>query len=386
VKQLKYALRNILLRGWIRSWWIQIRARQLDKAYLHAITACESSVLLPIISPLAITRPTATLGRILFIGDCMWEEEQLIPGIRRICDVEVLNLNPALAGATDPKIGVISALAARAENRNTPDPDLILFYLRPSLLTEEVFSIIRKRWSCPLLGMNLDDRVEFFPYGILASGNDGYCHWARNFDLNLTSSLAAVDWYQARGAAAKYLPQGFHPDPRFDHPPSATTFKHDFSFVGSWKPERGKLISDLTSFGIQLEIFGNGWPNGRWVEEPQAIFRSSQINLGIGYALASARIANAKGRDIECPATGACYLTTYHWELAEMFEIGKEVLCYRNVEELIELYTYYSKRPDECIAIAQAAHHRAHAEHTWEKRLRKLFRDIGMQPDQSEHA
>ena len=30
------------------------------------------------------------------------------------------------------------------------------------------------------------------------------------------------------------------------------------------------------------------------------------------------------------PCVGACYLTTYHWELAEMFEIGKEILCYRN--------------------------------------------------------
>jgi spore maturation protein CgeB len=60
-----------------------------------------------------------------------------------------------------------------------------------------------------------------------------------------------------------------------------------------------------------------------------------------------------------------------------LFEIGKEVLCYRNVDELIELYSYYSKRPEACLKIAQAAHRRAHAEHTWKNRLRTLFREIG---------
>ena len=188
-----------------------------------------------------------------------------------------------------------------------------------------------------------------------------------------------MDWYHARNAAVRYLPQGFRPDPRFLHPPDRSDFEHPFTFVGSWKPERGALVEQLNALGMAPQLFGKGWINSRWAEDPQTIFRSSQINLGIGYALASAKIANAQGRDIECPAVGTCYLTTYHWELAEMFEIGKEVLSYRNVEELIEMLTYYGKRPDACLKIAQAAHRRAHAEHTWEKRLSVLFRQIGFQ-------
>lgn len=381
VKQLRRALSCLLLRGWLRNWWVQKRANQLENAYLQAITTCKpptskTNIILP-----DVTRSASkSLKRILFIGDCMWEESQLFPEIRKICQLEVLNLNPFLAGAIDPKIAVVSALSTCDAGRNATEPDLILFYLRPSLLSEEAFSIIRRKWSCPLLGMNLDDRVEFFPYGLLASGNDGYCRWARHFDLNLTSSLTAFDWYKAQGAEATYLPQGFHPDPRFIAPPDKATFKHPFSFVGSWKPERSKLIDNLSHFGIQTEIYGSGWPSGHWVEDPAVVFRCSQINLGIGYALASARIANAKGRDIECPATGACYLTTYHWELAELFEIGKEVLCYRNVEELIELHSYYSQRPEACLAIAQAAHRRAHREHTWESRLRRMLSELGFNP------
>lgn len=350
----------------------------MDAAYLSAIRPNNKILSEPPVRYARNSSPlTASLRRILFIGDCMWENEQLFPAICKICDLDVLDLRQSLPQATHPAQAVVSAIGEYAASSTARDPDLILFYARPSLLSEEVFSLIRRRWSCPLLGMNLDDRVEFFPYGILKSGNDNYARWIQSFDINLTSSLAAMDWYRERGAEVRYFPQGFCPDSRFVTPPSDSNFRHRFSFVGSWKPERGNLIEQLRQHGITPEIFGKGWQDGQWIADPATVFRGSQLNLGIGYALASARIANAKGRDIECPATGACYLTTYHWELAEMFEIGKEVLAYRSVEELIELYSYYSKRPDACLAIAQAAHRRASAEHTWENRLRNLFRALG---------
>ena len=151
--------------------------------------------------------------------------------------------------------------------------------------------------------------------------------------------------------------------------PNSGPMGDPFTPMGAWGVPAINTLLLLTS-GVTLT-----WAHWGLIKN-----KRSQLNLGIGYALASARIANAKGRDIECPGTGACYLTTYHWELAEMFEIGKEVLCYRNVEELIELHSYYGKRPDACLAIARAAHRRAHAEHTWEMRLRALVRDLGLNP------
>jgi spore maturation protein CgeB len=60
-----------------------------------------------------------------------------------------------------------------------------------------------------------------------------------------------------------------------------------------------------------------------------------------------------------------------HWEL------GAEILCYRNIEELIEMYSWYGKRPEVCLKIAQAAWRRAVAEHTWERRFRKIFEQSG---------
>lgn len=378
MSKLRQIIRNIFLKGCVARWWFLRRAKQIDDAYLNAISDTEPCNASLYFNSKPSIRTSSSLKRLLFIGDCMWEQEQLFPGIRKICALDVLDLHPFLQTASNPSCGVITALQSYALDKSR-EPDVIIFYARPAILSEEAFSIIRQRWSCPLFGMNLDDRVEFFPYGILKSGNDNYARWVRSFDVNLTSSLTALDWYARSNAQAHYLPQGFCPSPRFATPPDKVDFHHRFTFVGSLKPERCDLISNLKRYGIHPEIFGKGWPHGQWIEDPLSVFRTSQLNLGIGYALASARIANAKGRDIECPATGACYLTTYHWELAEMFEIGKEVLCYRNVEELIELYTYYSKRPENCLRIARAAHRRAHEEHTWEKRLRDLFGDLGFQ-------
>ena len=124
-------------------------------------------------------------------------------------------------------------------------------------------------------------------------------------------------------------------------------------------------------------LLGQGWPDAEWVTDTNAIFRASQINLGLG--LATPNLATIKNRDFECPGVGACYLTTYNWELANWWDIGKEILCYRNVEELIEILAWYRNRPEDCLKIAQAAWRRSLNEHTWEKRFRKVFRAAGFQ-------
>jgi spore maturation protein CgeB len=102
------------------------------------------------------------------------------------------------------------------------------------------------------------------------------------------------------------------------------------------------------------------------------------MTLGIGFASPSKVLTTLKTRDFECPGSGACYLTTFNWELALHYEIGKEILCYRSVEEIVELFSFYRRRPDECWRIAQSAYRRCINEHTWEKRFRKLFEEVGI--------
>lgn len=319
------------------------------------------------------------LRQILLIADCMWEQQDLVPELGRIAPTRVLDLHPQLKDSTPgPAQSEIVAETVRAfaSGFAGPAPDAILFYARPGLLSDEVFHVLRKRWACPLLGMNLDDKFQFFPYGIFRGGVDNYQRWARQFDLNITNCLPATDWYRERGLPCVYAPHGIHHPAGLTEPASAN-FKYEFGFLGSIKPERKLIVEQLNQAGVTINLFGAGWPQSQWVDNPNTVFRSTQINLGIGFASPSLALTTVKGRDFECPGAGACYLTTYNWELPQHFELGREILCYRSIEELIELYSYYRRRPEDCLKIARAAWRRCQAEHTWEKRFRRVFREAG---------
>ena len=226
--------------------------------------------------------------------------------------------------------------------------------------------------------MNLDDKTTFFDYGVFSAGNDNYRRWVGKFDLNLTSTLGAVDWYREAGGACLYSPAGVNLPDDFPSPRLDTQFQYVLSFVGSARLERQAFINQLHTFNVPINVFGGGWPEGGWTQNPRTIYRSSQMNLGIGFSTATQAQTSLKARDFECPGVGACYVTTYNWELVNHYELGKEILCYRTVEELVEIFAYYRQRPQHCLKIAQAAFRRARAEHTWRKRFENIFRELGL--------
>ena len=370
-------LARLVLHGPLLDWWTIRRGGQVDSAYRAELVdqltvPCKTK-------PLPMFPGRARIRQILFIADCLWEQNDLVPELARIAETRLLNLRSGLKNmqeSHEARAAVIEAVRRFAEANGALAPDVILLYLRPGLLSDEVFEVLRRSWKCPLFGMNLDDKMEFFPNGIFACGNHNYQHWAKKFDLNITNCLPATDWYRALDLPCLYSPQGVHLTPDLTLPTSCD-FKYKLSFLGQVKVERKFVVNQLQRAGVHIELFGRGWPGSQWVENPNSVFRDSQINLGIGFASPSFTLTTVKGRDFECPGAGACYLTTYSWELALHYDLGKEILCYRSIEELIEMYVWYSKRPEECLKIAQAAWRRCAAEHTWEKRFRKIFQRTG---------
>lgn len=378
-RRIRNLVRGLVLRGPLLAWWTARRARQWERAYRAELARIHSN---PVpVGPAPAFSAKTSLRTIAFIADGMWEERDLVPEMRKIAEVVFLDLGPALKVRPRdqaPCEAVEAKLRAFAQEQNLLSPDLILFYARPALLSEAAFHVLRQRWHCPLFGMNLDDKFEFFHYDVFSGGLDNYQKWAKYFDLNLTSCLPAGDWYRQLSLPCLYVPQGVH-IPEGLAPPSSADFRYRFSFVGSQKPERKRIVEQILEAGIPLELFGGGWPKSQWVQEVREVFRTTQINLGIGFPTPSTTLTNLKNRDFECPGAGACYLTTYNWELPQYYELGKEILCYRTFEELLEMYYYYAARPENCLRIAQAAWRRCVNEHTWEKRFRGVFAQCGFQ-------
>lgn len=375
--RLRRWLAATILRGWLLERWVDRKIAKVENRYLCELlkrSQGKPSRRAPVLQAPRGPR------HLLVISDVQWEHKELVPELEKICPVTLLNLHPALtASANRPKAPeqvVAAALRDFVKQRPTAEPDVILFYARPALLSDESFDLLRRRYSCPILGLNLDDKVQYLEYATFSDRNDNYQKWAGRFDLNLTNVRAVLDWYQDSGFPVYYMPEGYHAKyPPLDQVPQ---YVHEIAFVGSWRGERAELFAQLESYGVPIEVFGYGWPRSKEGDAPEKIYRSSMMTLGIGFASPSKRLTTLKTRDFECPGSGACYLTTYNWELALHFELGKEILCYRSVDEIVELFSFYRRRPEECWKIAQAAYARCLHEHTWEKRFRKLFAESGV--------
>ena len=78
-------------------------------------------------------------------------------------------------------------------------------------------------------------------------------------------------------------------------------------------------------------------------------------------------------RVFDVPATGSFCLTDWREQIVNLFEPGKEVICYHSPEEAEEMIRRYLASPGERQAIANAARRRVLAEHTYERRITALL-------------
>ena len=77
-------------------------------------------------------------------------------------------------------------------------------------------------------------------------------------------------------------------------------------------------------------------------------------------------------RVFDVPATESFLLTDYREQMENLFEPGREIICYHSQEEAEALAREYLARPDARRAVALAARKRILAEHTYEHRIQTL--------------
>lgn len=377
IRKIRQRLAALLLRGSLLDWWLARKVVRLVDAYHQQLLRAVSPKR---VEPLpAMGVGVTKLRHLLFITDVYWEKRELLPELSRICEVTFVDMHHRLSPDASGFLHLPpdQAIAELSSHRGTRF-DAVIVYLQSAYQSIELLDFIRVTWKCPLLGLNLDCKVNYANYGLFQGRGGGYEDWAGAFDCNLTNALAMVDVYRAANFPCLYLPTGFHFDPQQCVRPVRAEYDYSLSFVGSRKPERQAVIEQLQKKGIDVQVFGGGWEGRPFMNDAWKVFHRSQINMGIGYNVPAQRITNLKNRDFECPGSGGCYLTNYDWELAGLYEIGREILCYRDLDEFVELYSHYIRRPEECLKIAQAGFDRCVREHTWEHRFRKVFGELGL--------
>jgi len=177
-------------------------------------------------------------------------------------------------------------------------------------------------------------------------------------------------------------------------------YKYDVTFIGGMNRTRKWIVGELIKRGIDVQCFGGGWDNGRVTyEEMEEIFLTSKISLNLSnstnydirYMMSSLKAflstiramslggknsSQTKARNFEIPVQGGFQLTDYVPTLEDYFQIGKEVVCYSNIDEAEELIKYYLSHEGEREEARIAGIRRARENHTFQHRIINFMEEL----------
>ncbi|PIR41646.1 MAG: hypothetical protein COV31_00200 [Candidatus Yanofskybacteria bacterium CG10_big_fil_rev_8_21_14_0_10_46_23] len=163
--------------------------------------------------------------------------------------------------------------------------------------------------------------------------------------------------------------------------------KYNTSFIGTHNnqlyPNREKYLNSIG--GLGLHIWGtDGWLStslkdcfhGRsYGDQRFEIYSNSKIVIDINWDIMPAE--GLSNRPFEACGAGALFMTDYVREdIKRVYEEGKEVVLFKNENELREKIEYYLKHDDERRNIALAGYRRTVADHTYMNRVKQLLDTI----------
>lgn len=221
---------------------------------------------------------------------------------------------------------------------------------------------------------------------------------SRNYDFVFTIDSAALEFYEKAGHKHAYqLPLATEPTIFKTKEKMEARFKSDICIVGYPYPERIqyiKLLLQNTNYNItivgrwkkSLYPFQNHPKlviHDRWVEPSVA----ADFYNGANIVLNTHRPSNLKqnknllgiegntinNRTYDVASCGSFQLIEYKEDLPSHFIEDKEIVSFRNDQELIEKIDHFMQAEDERQKIATNARKRVLKDHTFEHRLDKML-------------
>jgi len=259
-------------------------------------------------------------------------------------------------------------------------PDLIFFCLFSNQFEIETLEYLKSKYVT--INWFGDDQWRFDEFS---------SKYARHFSYCITTDKYAIPKYRKLGQDKVIYSQWAaiqtHQVPKFEQ------YQNDVVFIGAFHPYRKWFIDCLKKSSIDVKVYGNGWPNGSVsAEKMNDIYVSAKINLNIGnstsldirYLLSGIRpfinsirspknISQIKARNFEIPFFNGFQLTDYVPSIENYFDLGREIVCYKDVDEAVLLVKYYLENVDERESIKKAAHERAFKEHGYINRLKDVI-------------
>lgn len=225
------------------------------------------------------------------------------------------------------------------------------------------------------------------------------------------AARTSLNWFVESEAEARYrslgvpflrAPYALNPD----HLPDVSCAAPDRAlfFVGAANRFRIRAAALIRLAGADLQVRGWGWKEALEFEATRSAAPSALIKQAVRAAirkLLAARVGRhldysamldelrrsavilglneggtgpdghsyLKLRDLEFPGMGCCCLTQHHADLADIYDLGREIISFRTPWEAGRLAKDLARHPAECRAIGLRARTRVLGEHTWSARL-----------------
>lgn len=267
------------------------------------------------------------------------------------------------------------------------NPDVLLI-LKGEILLPETIRKIRDKNNIILALWCYDSALRF--KNVLEGGK--YYHLLYTFEPTDVQQLSEHHLY------ADYLPMAY--DPNIYYKTGEITRKADISFVGKLgdNPERKDLLNSVASHckGHSIDVWGQAWTwynpflqyeykikrkaLGRCIHNhdvtPECvnmIYNSTKICLNIHHRQSKEGV---NPRTFEILGSGGFQLVDYKIEMEGLFDIEREIVCYRNKEELVAKIEYFLENDDERRNIARAGNTMVRKKHTYKHRAETIHKDI----------
>ncbi|MBI4620100.1 MAG: glycosyltransferase [Desulfobacterales bacterium] len=121
------------------------------------------------------------------------------------------------------------------------------------------------------------------------------------------------------------------------------------------------------------KLLGNGYRLGHslnYYRELPVFYNACKVNFN-ATSLQMEQAVNQRVFDV--PACGGFLLTDHQGAIEELFDVGKEVVTYKDKDEIPELVRFYLDNPDARKAIAVKGRDRVLKEHTYKHRLNAVI-------------
>jgi len=261
----------------------------------------------------------------------------------------------------------MSEMLCEAVQKHCPDALFSVFFDEHHDPRKEALRRISRTTPCKTINWFCDSHYRYENFDKPWSGFLDYC---------ITTSTVAYQKYVRDGLASKAIKSQWAASPSYRRMPEVP-LDMDVSFIGQPHGDRRQVIDDLRRAGINVRVFGHGWPTRLTFEEMIRTFSRSRVNLNLNNA-ADRSFKQIKGRNFEIPGCGGFLLTEMAENLGEYYVPDAEIGVYNSPGTLIEKIRYHLSHEEERAKIARAGYERTMREHTYAKRFDQVFARAGL--------